>query len=123
MEKVGKRHFYIIHTTNNYDGCISRIWRVSTNKKEAIEYFKWLYNDVVYKDYLDTEGEPFYYDRDYHLTENKDDKEIITGEFWYTEDDGGCTYYLTTCNTNMSLGWHGESNNKLEERFKNYLKG
>lgn len=120
MEKRGTRKFYVIIGTSTYDGINSRVYRITNSKKEAIAFFKWLYDDVVYHDYLNDEGEEYFNDRNYTVSEDRNDKEKISGNFWYCDDDGECSYSLETCYTNVSMSWNG-INERMENLFVEYI--
>lgn len=120
MEKRGTRKFYVITGTTTYDGINSRVYRITNSKKEAIAYFKWLYDVVVYQDYLNGDGEEYFNDRNYNVSEDNNDKEKISGNFWYCDDEGECSYSLETCYTNASMGWNGVDERR-EEQFITYV--
>ena len=119
MDKIGKRYFYIITSTRNWDGLENDVNFITTNKKEAISRFQWLYSERVYKDFLDEDGEENFENRDYNFNSNRNDPERISGYFYYSDYDGECDYRLDSIKTNIFWSYGGK-NSFLENEYRRF---
>ena len=117
---IGKRNFYIIHKTSNWDGTEGAIIFLTHNYKEAIARFKWLYEEDVYRDFVNDENEPFYEDRNYRIeVDDSNKKDVkVRGNFWYSDCDGSCDYMIDTIKTDHFF-YNGNVSVNTEARYHN----
>lgn len=118
MFEPGKRPLYVITYQSYGDGNSHGIYLVSRNKKTALDFFRWLYNEAIYRDWLNDDGE-LYAERQININEDPEDKRKVRATFYYSDDDYGFDAELTTLYTDTPWGWNGPNMN-LRDRYINY---
>lgn len=115
MTYLGKRKLYVIMYADTWDGLNGNVVYMSGDREDAINRFKWLYNDAVYGDFLADNGGEMFTER--HFTVNKEKDNRATGYFYYCDNDGECDYILTTIQSGSFLTY-GNPNDYLEKHYQ-----
>lgn len=115
----GKRPYYVIHFLSRGDDTYSGLYLITRNKKEALTFFKWLYDIRVVEEWMGDDNVEDY-DRNYQIRNHEDDVNKITGNFYYSNDEYTLDCFLHTIYTDTTLGWNNNPDPRIMDKYNRY---
>lgn len=113
---MGTRNYYAIYSaSSSFDEheVTPNFWYISQNRKEALDRFKWLYEEYIRSDFTNDDGE-VYADHDLDFISNT--KDNLEAFFYFDVEEYRVEYRIKTIKTGAFRSWfRGRRNNTTNE--------